>query len=517
MDTALEERKEQLKRAAWTHGNLDYLVRPYQEEIWSILTVFVGLEDIHIKEKATSTAVALARQKKSITLNIARRFGKSSVSLLMLIILCIRNPEHTYLFVAPTDEQATEIISSVLPKLLMDCPTHLRPDISKNSIRFNNGSRIRIGSTWNGADAIRGGSANGIVIDEAAHIPQHNPTSCLSYVLGSVLRPMLSDTDGFTIIASTPPRSLQHDLVHIIRNADKEGTLITRDVYANKGFTPERIAREKEESYNIDPSGSAWKREYLVLLVPDANDLVIPEDVTDGIELIRVHNDDFEGFEHLDRYISFDHGTKDLNVILFAFHDYANARTVIQRELVIKGSASTTTDVIAKEIARVKKELWGHLPVFRSICDAISKQLIVDLNAHEAIKKAGIVFLNPQKTDLEAMVNQLIISMSHQRFVIDDGCDLLLETLRTGTWKTSDSTGKREFARLGAIGHCDALACLVYLQRALNKSNNPFAGKKIIDVQNVMITPRDLEPQTQGIGVLSKALSGPNRKGFHTK
>lgn len=461
---------------------------------------FVGLSSDYNQ----LNAVARARKENTLTLNISRRFGKTSLSVLLLISLCIRNPKHTYYFVAPTEGDAKDIVDDVSPVLLEDCPKDLMPKIKGNVFLFNNGSRIKIGGTFNGAEGLRGRSANGIIVDEAAHIPQHSKTSCLSYVLGSILTPQLMTTKGFLIIASTPPRNLQHDYVHIIRNADQKGTLLTFDVYANTSLTPEEIDNEKQRSYAIDPTGSAWKREWLVLLVPDANDLIIPEDTFNAILQEQVNHVDIEYFGNLHRYIAFDHGTKDLNVILFAFYDFANARTVIEKELVLKGGPNT--DTIAKEIARVKKELWGDLRVFRSICDSISRQIIIDLNQHDAIKDAGIVFINPSKVDLEAMVNQLIVAISQGRYVIDQSCTLLIETLKTGTWKTSDSTGKRQFARLGEIGHCDALACLVYLQRGLIRSINPLLNAAMIDVHNQFVTSHDRP--AEGIEVFAKAIKG---------
>jgi hypothetical protein len=497
LDIAVEQ---QLKRAAWIRGDLDYLVLPHQEEVWSAMKVFAKLASDYNEP----TAIAKARKENTLTMNISRRFGKTTLSILLLISLCIRNPKHTYYFVAPTEGDARDIVDDVTPVLLEDCPKDLAPKIKGSVFLFNNGARIKIGGTFNGAEGLRGRSANGIIVDEAAHIPQHSKTSCLSYVLGSILTPQLMTTKGFLIIASTPPRNLQHDYVHIIRNAQYKETLLTFDVYANTSLTPEEIENEKERSYAIDPTGSAWKREWLVLLVPDANDLIIPEDTFNKVLQEQVNHHDIPHFHHLQRYIAFDHGTKDLNVILFAFYDYANARTVIEKELVLKGGPNT--DTIAKEIAKAKKDLWGELPVFRSICDSISRQIIIDLNCHDEIKGAGIVFINPSKVDLEAMVNQLIVAISQGKYVIDQSCAMLIETLKTGTWKTSDSTGKRQFARLGEIGHCDALACLVYLQRGLIRSINPLLNAVMIDVHNQFVTTQ--ERPAQGIEVFAKALKG---------
>jgi len=486
---------EQLTRAAWLSGSLDYKIAgewEYQLPAWNAIKAFVGLtkEDVtSIKGLVSAVkAITVARQKARLVLNITRRYGKTSLCFLALICLSIRNPEHTYLYVAPTEKDAKDIIGDIAPILLADCPSDLKPKFKGHILYFNNGSRIKIGGTWNGAEGLRGRSAHGILVDEAAFVPQHSSTSCLSYVLGSVLTPQLQTTKGFLLIASTPPRSLQHDYVRIFRAAELDGSLLNFDIYQVGRLTPDEIEQIKQESYVLDPTGSAWKREYLVMLVPDANDLIVPEAAFLKIKTAAIKTEEHEHFHFLHRYVSFDHGTTDLNAVLFGFYDFRNAKKVIQRELIMDDRPTTQT--IAKRIAEVKYELWGELPVYRSICDSISKQLILDLNQDKKIKQSGIVFVNPSKTDLEAMVNQLIISLDQEQWIIDPSCKMTLETLRTGTWKTSATTGKREFARLGEIGHCDALASLVYFNRALNTRANPFTGKNLIgDMSNKFISP----------------------------
>lgn len=502
---------EQLNRAAWLTGNLDYLVKDHQQDVWQSLKAFVGLVDLSLAALvARSKAIVVARRQNQLVLNIARRFGKTTLGLLLFTVLCIRNDDHTYLYVAPTEGDAKDIVSDVFPVLLKDCPEDLKPKYSKGVFTFNNGSRIKIGGTWNGADGLRGRSAHGVIVDEAAHIPQHSKTSCLSYVLGSILSPQLQTTKGFIIIESTPPRNLKHDYARIIKNAEADDSLISFDIYANTSLTDEEIEDEKRRQYQLDPTGSSWKREYLVLLVPDANDLIIPEETLLQVAFSPVDTSKVQHFEHLHRYINFDHGTSDLNAVLFGFYDYENAHRVVQHELILRGGPNT--DTIAREIARVKKELWGDLPVFRSICDSISKQIIIDLNAHDKIKEAGISFVNPSKVDREAMVNQLIVSMAQGQWVIDPSCKVLIDTMQTGTWQTSNTTGKREFARLGDIGHCDALAALVYFQRGLVTSRNPFSGVGHLKVGNVLVM--DPEPSTGAFDVFSNALKGTRRTGL---
>jgi hypothetical protein len=102
------------------------------------------------------------------------------------------------------------------------------------------------------------------------------------------------------------------------------------------------------------------------------------------------------------------------------------------------------------------------------ICDAINPQVIIDFN-----RDFGNRFVPPRKTNLEAMVNQLINLVQTKQIKIDkERCPILLQSLEQGTWKES-AIGRRDFARLPGIGHCDAIAALIYMARAVNRKFDP--------------------------------------------
>ena len=490
--------EEELIRLAWESGRIDYLVREHQEPVWHRMNELVGRTEV------TDIRVLSALKMRELVLNLSRRWGKTTLGFLLLTCLCLENEYHTYYFVAPTEKDAKDIISSIAADLFRNCPDDLRPSEVGGEFTFRNGSVIKIGGTWNGARSLRGRAANGVFIDEAAFIPQLSGTSCLSYVLSSVIAPLTLTTKGWTIISSTPPPNMKHDYVSIYRQAEIDNRLIVLDIYDNKSLTLEQIEEEKVKSYSNDPTGSAWKREYLALLVPSTTDLIVPEEIQQNIIYRKYERP--EEFDFLHRYIVLDHGTTDLTAVLFCYYDYKNALAVVEKELLVP--KRLTTDGIAAALLATKEELWGKLPVFRAVADSISHQLIIDINSKLA--SHNIVFVHPSKTDLEAMVNQTIIALNNNSVVISDECFRLIDTIKSGTWKTNANSGKREFARLNEIGHCDFLAALIYFVRMLIKNINPYSSIPI-NMETQFRNPFAETEYSNQHSALIKALSGPQR------
>jgi Terminase large subunit, T4likevirus-type, N-terminal len=461
---------------AWRTGDLSYKVLPHQQVIRATIRKLVDSNDMERLEP--------------YVLNISRRFGKTTMGLLAFIEESLRNPGHTYLFAAPTEGEAREIIHDVMPALIEDAPDIYRPVYKNNRFHFHNGSVIKIGGVFNGGETLRGRKANGAFLDEAAHIKQTSKSNGLLYVLNSVIRPQLLTTGGWCLIASTPPPELAHEYVTVYNQARANGRLENFTIYDNTSISIEYIEKLKSDMLQSDPTGSSWRREYLAEFAVDTRTLIIPnwDSSLSENDLIfkRPAN-----FVHCDRIVSYDHGTSDLSVFLFGYWDYDNATLMIEKELVTgNGAEKLSTRELSEIYKETRDELWGSLPVYKEICDAINPQVIIDFN-----KDFGVRFVPPRKTNLEAMVNQTINIIQTGQIKIDkDNCPLLIQTLEQGTWKTSAS-GRMEFARLQGIGHCDAIAALVYMVRSINKSRNPMIA-----------VPVEYDPVTQFRGKISERM-----------
>lgn len=434
---------------AWQTGNLSYLVQDHQLILWK-----------QIK------SVVEERSPEPWVVNCARRFGKSTLGFLVLVEESLRYPGSTYLFVAPTEGNAKEIVLDIAPVLLLDAPDEFKPVFKNSRFTFPNGSEIRIGGAYNGGETLRGRAAHGAIIDEAAFVKQTSVVNGLKYIMDSVVRPQLLTTSGFLLVQSTPPPVMTHDYVDIFRQQAIKGRTSVFTVEQNNSISPEYLEELKRSYYENDPTGGSWKREFMAEFCIDERQLIIPNWSQEHAVPAYPRP---EPFIPVQRIVSYDHGTSDLSVFLFCFYDKPNGTLVVESSLVVDMfNNKLSTQELSALYKKHRQELWGDLPVYKEICDAMNPQVIIDFN-----RTFGHRFTPPSKSNREAMVNLVINMIQQGRIkVIDNEANrLLLLTLQTGVW---NGTGmNRDFSRQPGIGHCDALAALMYACRGVNMHHNP--------------------------------------------
>lgn len=135
-----------------------------------------------------------ARYKVLVT---GRRFGKTILAVITLIIKALsQNGSNTW-FVAPSYRQAKMIAWRMFKNYAKDLPFDVKFNEAELSLQFPNGSLIELKGADN-EDALRGTGLDGMVIDEFAAI--YNNWS----VWHEVLRPMLTDKRGWVMFIGTP-------------------------------------------------------------------------------------------------------------------------------------------------------------------------------------------------------------------------------------------------------------------------------------------------------------------------
>ena len=125
-----------------------------------------------------------------------RRFGKSFLSIAELLRASTEKPG-VYFYLAPTYRQAKEI-AWAQTKTLVPTQWIKKKNESDLAIDLLNGSRIELKGSEN-ADALRGRSLSGVVMDESAYISDA--------VWAPVIRPSLADKQGWALMITTPPIS----------------------------------------------------------------------------------------------------------------------------------------------------------------------------------------------------------------------------------------------------------------------------------------------------------------------
>lgn len=128
-------------------------------------------------------------------LNCGRRWGKTHLSIIELLRGGIERPGGTFFYCAPTYRAAKDIAWQKARELIPDRWIKKKHEGDLKLTLVNN-SVIELKGTEN-ADNLRGRSLTGAVIDEAAYVQES--------VWEAVLRPALSDQQGWALFISTPP------------------------------------------------------------------------------------------------------------------------------------------------------------------------------------------------------------------------------------------------------------------------------------------------------------------------
>jgi len=126
-----------------------------------------------------------------------RRFGKTVMACVILFHQALLNKNRIYWLVAPTYGQAKELAWDILLKMIPQELMDKKPNESELKITLKNGSTIHLKGADN-PDTLVGRGLSGLVIDEVAKIRNHKR------VWEEILRPALSDYQGFCIFISTP-------------------------------------------------------------------------------------------------------------------------------------------------------------------------------------------------------------------------------------------------------------------------------------------------------------------------
>jgi len=124
-----------------------------------------------------------------------RRFGKTTLAI-WLMCREAAQPDREIFYIAPTYRQAKLICWKKLKNKLLDLRWVKKVNETELSIQLKNGSTISLKGADGGAQNLRGVGLDAVIMDEAAIIDEEAWTE--------VLRPALSDRQGWALFISTP-------------------------------------------------------------------------------------------------------------------------------------------------------------------------------------------------------------------------------------------------------------------------------------------------------------------------
>ena len=220
-------------------------------------------------------------QFRFVVLVAHRRMGKTVMVVNHLIKQALLCPREMGLFayVAPFKNQAKNIAWNYLKKFTKPVPGRIVNE-QELFVQLPSGAKIRIFGADN-PDALRGLYFDGIVLDEVA---QMEP-----YVWNEVIRPALSDRNGFAVFIGTPKGiNLFHELYARARSGEDKGWYAALYRADETGVLPP----EELASLRKDMSDNAYRQEYLCDFTASSEDVLITIDlVADACARTRTESD----------------------------------------------------------------------------------------------------------------------------------------------------------------------------------------------------------------------------------
>ena len=251
----MNDELQKYKHAMWRLGDLSWKLLPHQDTMYEALHDFI--------EHGTDIQYIL---------NCTRRFGKTSVLIIIALEYCLRRNNTIIRFAMPFQKEARTIIRIFMKKLLEDCPDDTKPKlhVQDSYWSFGNGSELHIHGVNNGhEDNLRGHEAFLAIVDEAGSVDE------LKYLTNDILMPQLLTTGGKFIGASTPPPIPGHYFKALYDKAKLKGNLSEYNIYDNTSLSTALIRTYMDECGGED--SATWQREYLIQFEIDKDRMIIPE------------------------------------------------------------------------------------------------------------------------------------------------------------------------------------------------------------------------------------------------
>ncbi len=369
---------------------------------------------------------------------------------------CLEKPNQQVIYCAPTSKQVTGIAFKVLRSILTSCPDNLYPHKTKEELVFKNGSILMLAGCHNKGDRLRGKTADVVVIDEARDIPAED----FSYIIDSIIKPMLTTTGGQLVIVTTPPASPDHPLcIDLIPKAIMLNSFYTATYRDNPIIEPDFYRDLLDQDKGKD-STIHFRREYLAdYTAADATRLICPsfdyeEQLTRFEEYTKVKSDEYR----IDPWVGIDLGVRNKTAIVYGqFDQLKNVLSIIGERIL---SNPTTRDVIEALLDGEKQYLAN-----KNWEKEVTRISDIDLSfINNCRKEYGINMRQVVKKDRLSMIAILDDHIRTGQTIIDvRNCPYLSAQLKGGLWNAK----RTDYEASSDGSHMDAIDALKYLNMSV--------------------------------------------------
>lgn len=432
------------KHRMWTRGDLEWKLWAQQ------LPIYHGIRSLS------------AKQIEEIVILCARQFGKSHLGVAMALEDCLRYPNSCILITGPTIDQTREIVVPRLESLIRDSPSGLVRRLKSEKKWIVGASELVIGGFDVNSSSQRGKTVQNIYIEEVVDSDPDKYVESMRSDLGPALT---HSKNGKMIFLTTLPKIPDHPfIIDTMAKAQMAKAFYSYTIDDNKELSKEQYeacVRRAGGRESID-----FRREYLNEIIRDPNVVVVP-----SFNDQHVSSFDEPTFSHY--FITSDWGgVRDHTVIHLLTHDFITDIDLVLDELWYP--ANTPLDHIVPDMKKWK-ETYRPRQIFADVPGA----LVVELN-----QTHGLSMSLPVKTDWQASINLLNVRFSTNKIMVHERCVRTIQALRSGIFNKQ----KTDFSRTEALGHCDAIASLMYGIRSMTR-DNPWPNRE--PPETMFIRPKE--------------------------
>lgn len=423
------------------------------------------LDDLQLK---IDKSVSESNAKKFLILS-SRQIGKSYWSVIYALKYLIKNPHRIARIIAPTIEGAHDIVNDNLSIILQDAPKDMIIR-RKSELRWDlyNGSSLRLGGLKRAhVDSNRGGNASLILYEEAGYVCSDD----FLYGVNSVMGPQLLRSNGIEIFISSPSEDPEHALHNIIKpECESLGTYFCYTVYDSPSVTKGQI--DAAISRCGGANSDAFRREYLAKIIRPQGQMVVDFNYDNHVRTLT--NIIYSYWN-----VTIDWGgVKDYTVAVLHTYDFANDVDLIYDEIYF--TSNTSTAIIVNGINEMIKNSGREI---KHIFADVPGQLMVDLR-----ETHDLHVIIPPKSDWMSSVNSLSSRFSNNKILLDKKCVFTIKSCQGAMFNKQ----RTDFQRSESLGHCDAIAALMYAVRAQDRTNpyidrvTPLNMFKIPEINNTV-------------------------------
>lgn len=428
----------EMEQSLWRRGELSWKLDPLQEQI---------------RQKAMSV------KSDCHAFICSRQIGKSwTVDVLALefaIRAALQNKGILVRILAPTLKQVYDIVRDNLAKICADAPPGLIVP-AKSDLRWliAGRSQLRIGALERAhVDSNRGGNADIVIYEEGGFVSSDE----YQHAVESVIGPQLLRSGGPEYHISSISEDENHYLHStIMPRCQQLGTLSSYTIYDSPSLSESQIQKAIERCGGIE--SEAFQREYMNKIIRSRSLMVIPE-----FDLDR-HVGEFEIPRHYYTVVSTDTGgSKDKSAGCAVIYDFRNDKLLVVADYLLDAN-TPSSEIVAAARSLERHAQQGYHDRLRIFADAPPQMLLDWLN------QFGYVAQLPLKDDLQAALNALRLGFQQNKVLIHPSCKATIGCVRSARYNTQ----RTDFVRSEAYGHADSLMALVYANRCINRTANPY-------------------------------------------